>query len=99
MITSTVAVLFCRECGSHRVDVNHWTDDGAQPVLRCYECGTSDRVTVGRVGLGDADLDEARKDRASFKHRPASRREARGLTLDEFHERRAEVAALATEPC
>ena len=60
-----VAVLFCRQCGSHNVDFNGW-QDRATAILRCCSCGQEAKLTGFTVGrapegrhLGDAYMDIA----------------------------------------
>lgn len=60
-----VAVLFCRTCGSHNVDVNSWINE-TTAILRCCSCGQETKLTgftVGRASegayLGDAYMDIA----------------------------------------
>lgn len=67
-----VAVAFCRDCGSQKIDVNHWVERAGEwvPTIRCYDCGTHDRITLGRVILPAAVVREASEDRASYKRAP-----------------------------
>lgn len=46
-----LAVAFCTNCGSNRVDVNNWHRPGVA-VINCCHCGTRNFVrgiTLGRV--------------------------------------------------
>lgn len=65
---SCTCVVFCFECGSHKVDVNHW--ECGRAVIVCYNCGNRgelDGFTLGRAEIPFRALSEARDDAARLK--------------------------------
>lgn len=61
-----VCIIFCRNCRSHRVDINCWKDDETA-VVRCYNCGNEGELrgfSLGRTGYSQEAIAEALEDMA-----------------------------------